>query len=301
MIRLLVLIVGLGCFASAQAEIDVVDFQGNDIRLTTPARRIVSLAPHLTELVFAAGAGDRLVGAVEYSNYPEAANAVPRVGSFENIDLERVVTLRPDVILAWGSGNRSAHLTRLNTLGIPVYVNEPRELDDIARSLEDIGRLAGTDSFANEAATAYRQRLADLQGRYRHLPPVRVFYQVWHQPLMTISGAHPITKLIQVCGGENIFGSLPSLAPSVSIESVLARDPEVIVASGMDTARPEWLDMWKKWPSMTAIQRDNLFFIPPGPMQRSTPRLLDATSELCGQLELARQRRPVTENPSHAH
>lgn len=287
---LLILFVWLSA-VPAGAEILLTDDMGKQVRLPRPAERIVSLSPHLTEIVFAAGAGDKLVGVVEYSNYPEEASSIRSVGAYNNVDLEAIAALRPDLALAWGSGSRQGHLDKLTALGIPVYINEPTTLDDIARSLEVVGKLAGTSETADTAALAFRQRLIGLEQRYSQRPRVRVFYQVWHQPLMTVSGDHPITRLITLCGGKNVFDGLGNLAPTVGIESVLAADPEAIVASGMEAARPEWLDMWKRWPALTAVKRDNLFFIPPGPMQRATPRLLDAAAELCEQLEQARARR----------
>jgi len=276
---------------TARAEIVVTDDAGRQLRLAAPAKRIVSLAPHVTELLYAAGAGDKVVGAVSYSDYPEAATKLPRVGGYNNVDLEAVAALKPDLVVAWKTGNRNGNLDRLAALGIPVYVNEPRELEDVATSLETLGRLAGTQLSAFHAATAFRERQKTLQQRYGKRPVVRTFYQIWNQPLMTVNGEHLISKVIALCGGENVFAGLPQLAPNIGTEAVLAADPEAIVASGMGEARPEWLDQWKNWDKLTATQRGNLFFIPPDLIQRHTPRILDGASRLCAQLEEARSRR----------
>ncbi|NMG28623.1 cobalamin-binding protein [Aromatoleum evansii] len=276
-----------------QAEIAMRDDTGREVKLARPAQRIVSLAPHVTELLFAAGAGERVVGAVAYSDYPEAARTLPRVGGYTNVDMEAVAALKPDLVIAWKSGNRDAHMDKLAALGIPVFLNEPRSLDDVARSLETIGRLAGTDAAGRAAADAFRARKGALATSFGQRPRVRMFYQIWDKPLMTINDEHLISDVIRLCGGENVFAKLAQLAPTIGVESVLAADPEVIVASGMGEARPEWLDSWKRWPKLAATARDNLYFVPPELIQRHTPRILDGAAMLCDQLEMARGKRPA--------
>lgn len=273
------------------AELAVVDDAGRNVRLARPAQRIVSLAPHVTELLFAAGAGPHVVGAVAYSDYPEAARKLPRVGGYGNIDMEAIAALKPDLVIAWKTGNRDAHLDKLAALGIAVYVNEPRSLDDVARSLESLGALAGTERAGRAAADAFRAQRDELARRYGGRPRVRMFYQIWDKPLMTINDEHLISDAIRLCGGENVFGALPQLAPTIGVESVLAVDPEVIVASGMGEARPDWLDQWKRWPKLAAAAADNLYFIPPELIQRHTPRLLDGAAQLCRFLDEARAKR----------
>lgn len=281
----------LALAATARAELVIDDDTGHTLRLPGPAARIVSLAPHVTELLYAAGAGAHVVGAVEYSDYPEAARKLPRVGGYSNIDLEAVAALKPDLVIAWQSGNRSAHLDRLAALGIPVFVNEPRNLGDVARTLETFGRLAGTEATAHAAAERFRAHRATLAARYGHRPPVTVFYQIWERPLMTINDHHLISDVIRLCGGRNVFGDLAQLAPAISVEGVLAADPEVIVASGMGEARPDWLDRWKRWPRLAATAANNLYFIPPELIQRHSPRILEGADRLCAFLEEAREKR----------
>ena len=285
------LLAGVLLAPPALAQLTLSDDTGRTLSLPAPAQRIVSLAPHVTELLFAAGAGAKLVGVVAYSDYPEAAKSLPQVGGYTQIDLEAIAALRPDLVIAWQSGNRDAHLGRLEALGIPVYVNEPRSLDDVAHSLLQFGRLAGTEAAAETAAGAFRARHAELAARYSAQPPVRTFYQIWDRPLMTVSDAHLIADVIRLCGGSNVFGGLSQLAPTIGVEAVLAANPEAIVASGMGDARPEWLDQWARWPQLEAAARDNLFFIPPELIQRHTPRILEGAARLCEQLEQARARR----------
>lgn len=279
------------CWLTAvQAEVAVTDDAGNALKLPQPARRIVSLAPHLTELLFAAGAGGQVVAAVEYSNFPEAAKSLPRIGSYAAFDLERIAALKPDLAVAWGSGNPPGPVAQLRRLGIPVFVSEPQRLEDIVSSLERLGRLAGTEAAAGQAAADFERRRAALVARHAGKRAVTVFYEIWNQPLMTVGGAHLISAVMALCGGRNVFVDVTQPAATIGLEAVLRADPEAIVASGMGEARPDWLDEWKRWPQLAAVRRDNLFFVPPDLLQRHTPRILDGAERLCDALDLARQR-----------
>jgi len=288
---LLGLLTALSGASVVHAEVLVTDDTGAVLRLAAPAKRIVSLAPHVTEVLFAAGAGDKLVGAVEYSDYPEAAKKITRVGGYSRLDLEAIAALKPDLIVAWESGNAAANVAKLKGLGLPVYITQPDRIEDIAKDLERYGKLAGTESVANAEAARFRERYAKLAARYSQRPPINVFYQIWKQPLMTVNGKQIISDALRLCGGRNVFAKLPTLAPTVSVEGVIAANPEVIVASGMGDSRPEWLDDWKRWSSMSAVKLDNLYFVPPELIQRHTPRILDGAEKLCVHLETARSKR----------
>lgn len=277
--------------APVRAELVFTDDTGHSVRLKAPAKRIVAIAPHLAESLFAAGAGDRLVGTVDYSDYPPEAKKVRRVGGYSRLDLEAIAALKPDLVLAWQSGNNMSQVDKLKGLGLPVYVWQPNRMDDVAGQLERMGQLAGTEPAAHAAAERFRQRLAALRGANANKPKVRVFYQIWKAPLMTVGGPQIISDAIKLCGGENVFGHLPQMAPTVSVEAVLEADPEAIVATGMGDARPEWLADWNPWTRMTAVRRGNLFHINPDIMQRHTPRLLDGAERLCAHLDTARARR----------
>ncbi|VAW82955.1 Vitamin B12 ABC transporter, substrate-binding protein BtuF [hydrothermal vent metagenome] len=274
----------------AAGEIRVHDDTDSVVTLKAPAQRIISLAPHVTELLFAAGAGDKVVGVVNYSNFPPAAAQLPIVGGYESLNLEAILALKPDLLVAWKSGNFQMHVERLADLGIPVFYSEPRQLEDIATNLERLGQLAGTEHEATAAAKQFRQRLGDLSQRYADQTPLRTFYQIWHQPLMTINGEHLISQVITLCGGHNIFSDLSALAPSVDREAVLRADPEVIIASGMAKQQPQWLDDWKQWSQLTATRLNQLYFIEPDLIQRHTPRILDGADIMCRQLAEARAR-----------
>lgn len=283
-----VLLLAVCVAGPVRGEIRVVDDTGRTIVLPAPARRIVSLAPHVTELLFAAGAGAKVVGATEHSDYPEAAKKVTRVGGYTSVDMEAVIALRPDLVIAWKSGNRNQQYDRLERLGIPVFVNEPRRLDDVARALEAFGRLAATPREADEAARAFRARRDELAKRYSGKLPVSVFYQIWDKPLMTVNGQHLVSQVMALCGSRNVFAGLPTLAPTVTEEAVLAAAPEAIIAGGMGDWRPEWLDGWRRWTAIPAVAQDNLYFIPPETLQRHTPRILDGAAQLCTHMEKAR-------------
>ncbi|NKB35139.1 MAG: ABC transporter substrate-binding protein [Pseudomonadales bacterium] len=285
----LVLFVCLLLQSAAIAAIEITDDEGSLIRLDSPAERIISLAPSLTELVFAAGAGNKLVGVVEYSDFPPEANALPIVGRFDLLDMERILQLQPDLVIAWQSGNPRASVARLKQLGLTVYIAEPKTLDTIPDHIEKLGILAGTQAVAAAAVNQFDTHYQELRTEFSDKAAVKIFYQVWDVPLITSGGNELINDIISLCGGENIFAELQLIAPKVSEEAVLVRNPEVIIASGMDIERPEWLDDWKQWPGLAAVEKGNLFFVPPELLQRHTPRALLGAQQMCGQIDRARQ------------
>jgi iron complex transport system substrate-binding protein len=285
---LMALALGAG---AVHADVRVTDDYGRDVVLAAPARRVVSLAPHLTELMYAAGAGKRLVGAFAYSDYPPEARNLPRVGSEAQIDLEAVVALKPDLVVAWPQSGSTRAVERIAALGIAVFRSEPRELEDIARTMETLGRLTASEAPAAAAAHAFRARTAHLARAYASRPVVRAFYQVWDRPLITVNADHVISKVMRLCGGENVMADLPAIAPAIDRERVLRADPEVIVASGVDGARPPWLDRWQAFPAMAAVRGGNLYAVRPELLQRHTPRILDGAEALCRIFEAVRARR----------
>lgn len=259
-------------------------------RLDAPARRIISLAPHLTELVYAAGAGKWLVAVTEYSDYPEAAKKLPRAGSASAIDLEKIVSLKPDLVLVWKSGTPKSHQQRLAQLGIPIAVFELQRLDDIGDAMKKLGQLAGTAKTATKEKARFDAELAGLRKRYANRPPVSVFYQIWGQPIMSVNRHHLINDVIRTCGGRNIFAGLTQLAPVVDIEAVINRAPQVIIASANGGTRPRWLADWQRWKSIPAVQHGNLFYIDADLTARAGPRVLQGTKTICRDLDSARHK-----------
>lgn len=267
--------------------ITVIDDQGVTVSLDKPARRIVSLAPHTTELLFAAGAGHYIVGAVRYSYFPEAAKRIPRVGDTNKLDLERIISLEPDLIIAWQS-NAAADTEILRKMHLPIYVSEPASLEAIADSIIDLGKLAGTTETANQAGKKFLDRLTVLRNEYSGKPVISAFYQIWNDPIYTVNGKHIISHIMQLCGGENVFAGMPVLSAQVSLEAVIGANPDVIIASGIDETRPAWLDDWGKWPEMAAVKNNHIYYIPPDLIQRHTPRILDGAAMMCEFLDEAR-------------
>jgi iron complex transport system substrate-binding protein len=288
MMRLFVLLAGLVALPAPAQELHITDDTGRELRLDGPARRIVSIAPHVTELLFAAGAGDRIVGVDEYSDYPATAKTLPRIGRHSSLDLEAIAALKPDLVIGWASGNRMPQLRGLERLGIPLYLNEIRRIDDIAASIETFGLITASVE-ATHAAARLREQIAGFAARKHAGSPLRVFYQIWDQPLMTVNGDHLISQAVSLCGGENVFAALTTLAPTVGIESVLRADPEVIIASGSTADSPAWLQDWRRWPQLHAVQNDRLIAVPPDIVQRPAPRFLDGVEAICSALEQARQ------------
>jgi len=273
---------------STTAKVRVVDDSDREIVLTGPAERIISLAPNLTELLFVAGTGDRIVGTVRYSDYPEAAKSIPRIGDSHHIDLEAVIALRPDLIVAWKSGTEVAALEKLLQFNVPLYLSEPDTLEKIPLTIEKFGKLGGTATIADRRGRRLREDISKLSQQYAGRRKIRVFYQFWHRPMYTVNGEHLISHIIELCGGENIFSHLPSLTPRIDAESVLAKNPDVIIASGTSARRPPWLDQWRRWPSLAAVTGDRLHDIPPDLILRHTPRIIQGTKMMCEYIDGAR-------------
>lgn len=272
----------------AVAQISVIDDFGNTVTLQEPAIRIVSLAPHITETLYAAGAGDNIIGTVRYSDYPPAASDIPIIGSYKEVSYESLLSMNPDLVIIWASGNGDEITARIKSLGLTVFMDEPRDIEDIASSLRRFGKLTGNEAIAEAEAARFMEKLNALRQDYNENETLDVFYQVWNDPLTTLNGEHLISDVIRLCGGRNIFADVIPLAPVVNAESVLTADPQVIVVSGMGSDRPEWLDEWKAWPGLAANDNDQLHYIPPDLLQRNSPRVIQGAQLLCDILSEAR-------------
>ena len=275
--------------ASAAGQIRVVDDAGTSVALAAPARRILTLAPHAAELVFAAGAGNRIVGTVKGTDYPPAARRIPVIGDVTALDLERIAVLAPDLIVTW-PWTTPAQVALLRERGIAVFEANAQGIDGIATDIERIGELAGTGADASVAATALRRRIAELDGEAGEGSRLRVFYQVSGAPLFTLGGLHLVSQAIARCGGENVFASLTIPAPEVGIEAVLAANPQVIIAGTAGARRPPWLDAWSRWPALDAVRAHNLFAVDADLLHRPGPRFVDGVAQLCRTMREARRR-----------
>lgn len=252
--------------------------------------RIVSLAPNLTELAYAAGAGDALVGTVEYSDYPEAARALPRVGDGWRVDTERLLALRPDLVLAWASGTPENTIARLEALQLRVVSIPTFRLADVPAALRSIGRIAGTRATAEPVAARFEADIEQLRERYSRERVLRVFIQIDDDPLYTVNRRHVISEVVELCGGRNVFADLPQIAPPVSLEAVLARKPQVILSTDDTIADPK--AYWQRWPSLAAVRAGTIYSMPADTIARSTPRLVEGVQAACEALRDARTRLP---------
>lgn len=280
---------------AAAAAVSLADDRGRAIVLPAPAQRIVTLAPHLAEIAFAAGAGGRLVGVAHFSDYPQAAQRLPRVGDGSRVDLERIIGLKPDLILAWQSGNQAGDVERLEQLGFPVFVTEPSRLEDIPRLLRAVGILAGTTPEAEQESLKIINKINELRERHSGRPALRVFYEIWHRPLITVNGRHMISDVITLCGGRNVFAAAPVLTPTVSVEAVLAARPEVILGGGSAAEEKEFVAQWRT-SAVKALRGLPVFYVEPDTIQRQTPRIVEGAQAICERLEQVRANRPKAVN-----
>lgn len=251
-------------------------------------RRIVSLAPHLTELAFTAGAGDRIVATVEYSDYPDAARRIPRIGDAHRVDLEQLLAMRPDVVLVWEAGNPALMLERVRALELPIVSFETQRLEHVATALREIGRLAGTSEIAERAALDYERRIQDLRERYRDRTPLRVFIEVDDRPLYTVNGKQIISEIVELCGGRNVFADLEIWAPAISIEAVIAANPQAIIST--DDTVPDAAAAWGRWRHIEAVRAGNVYTLRSDDIARATTRLTVAAETVCRTLDTARER-----------
>lgn len=258
----------------------VTDDSGRAVTLEKPAQRIISLAPHLTENMFTIGAGDRIVGVSQYSDYPAAAANIVRVGDYQAINIEKILSLQPDLILAWSDGGNDRSLGRLADLGIPIYWSRPVTIDSIAGELRNLAVLTGRESYAKAEIDQFTAAVSQLEPARRQ-PPVRVFYQVWASPLQTLGSNTLIGDMIVRCGGSNIFADAKVAVAQVDIETVLARDPELIIGSHPVLTSPEWMSAWLRWPAISAVANRHIYSIEADFLSRHTVRALTGAQHLC--------------------
>ena len=286
---LIVLLAAVFCSLSLAAEISVEDDFGNTVVLEQPAQRIISLAPNITEVLFHIGAGEQIVGADEYSNYPEQAKQIMRVNNHAAANYELILSLQPDVVIAWQSGNGDKIINRIRQLGIPIFVIETRSLEDIPNLFARFGALSGHVENAELKAQSFSLRLSLLREQNSAKSEVRTFYQIWDEPLITLNGKHMVSSVIELCGGRNIFADAIPLVPYVNIESIVAADPQVIIAGGSKEEKPYWFDSWRKWEQISAVRDRHVYLIPADLMQRPSVRILDGAELMCDFFERARQ------------
>jgi len=284
MIRAIALVLVVAVAGDARA-LQASDDRGVTVSLGQPLERIVTLAPHLAEIAFAAGAGAKLAGVSSFSRHPAEAERLPVVASHGRIDIERLIALRPDLVLAWQSGNSPLQIGRLERVGIRVFVTEVRTLADIPRIVRAVGALAGSTDVAEARAREFESEIEELRLRHARERRVAVFLEIWHRPMLTVNGAHLISDALRHCGGRNVFAAAKTLTPLVSREQMLDARPEVIVTSGFGS---EALQAWEGLESVPAVRNRKIYAIDPDWLHAQGPHVLEGVRALCGRLELAR-------------
>jgi iron complex transport system substrate-binding protein len=265
--------------------------RGADAAETVP--RIISLSPHITELLFAAGAGDRIVGVDDSSDYPAAVAGIARIGEPAALDVEGLLRLKPTLIVVWDSGTPASRKAQLERLHLQLYVTDQHHLDDIGATLIEFGRLAATEPMAAAAAQRYRIELAHLRAQYAARSRLKVFYQVWDRPMYTLSGAHVVSEVLSLCGGDNVFADLGPLAPAIDQEAVVARNPDVILVAAIGADGERQTMDWRRFSNLRAVRSHHVFTVDPSLVGRMAPRILQGVREVCDLLDAARDQASV--------
>ena len=252
------------------------------------AQRIIALAPHAVELVYLLGAGDRIVGTTEYADYPIEAKQIPRIGGYSGIQIERVLELKPDLIIAWKSGNKDEDIKKMQSLDLPVYLSITKSLDDIPKEMRSLGKLLGLEKIAKKKADEFNVKLTEIRKANSQKKPLKVFYQLWSEPLRAMAAGSWINELVTACGGVNIFNDSGLDYPQVSIETVLLNQPDVIVIPSHHGSKTEAGDIWHKWPEIPAVKNNHIFFINGDIVHRFSARILLGMAEMCDQFDTVR-------------
>jgi iron complex transport system substrate-binding protein len=273
----------------SSGQIALRDDRGVEVVLAAPATRIAALAPHLAEIAFAAGAGPKLVGVSAHTDFPEPAARLPVISDATHVDFEALAVLKPDLVLAWRSGSRARDVAQLEARGFRVLSTEAGTPEDVPRLVRAIGRLAGTSTVADRRADEIQAQLDGIRGRNAGRPVVRVFYEIWHEPLMTVNGRHLVSGMLALCGGTNVFADAPPLTPVVSREQVLAANPDAILLSAPPEQARATAASWRKFKTLRAVQRDQLHPMDPALLNRMGPRVVEGAEAICSTLEQVRR------------
>ena len=275
----------LGLLSGSALARNVTDDDQRTLTLAATTPRIVSLAPGATAMLFAAGAGAQIVGTSGFSDEPAAAQRIERVGDSQNFDIERILFLHPDVVVVWSGGTAAAQIDKIERVGLPVYRHRIRQLAEIPDSLRRLGVLAGTEREAQAAAQQYAGRIAALEQRYAHAHAGGILIQIWDRPIYTVGRSELLSDVVRICGYRNLYDDLSDPGPAVSLESVLARNPDVILAVGADrVSAGEWLDRWRGYPTLEAVRSGRLVPWTDPRLSRLGPSMVEATEALCSAL-----------------
>ncbi|OEF95350.1 vitamin B12 ABC transporter substrate-binding protein BtuF [Vibrio splendidus] len=252
-----------------------------------PAQRVVSLAPHATELAYSAGLGDNLVAVSERSDYPPQADKLEKVANYQGIKVEKIIALQPDLILAWPAGNPPRELAKLEQFGFNVYYSKTKSLDSIATNIEQLSQYASDTSIGENNAKQYKEQLNALRLKYKDAEPVSYFYQLSEKPIITVAQGHWPSEVFEFCGSRNIFEDSASPYPQVGIEQVVLRKPQVIFTSQHAIENGT---MWQTWQNeIPAVAQNQIWSLNSDWINRPTTRTLQAIQQVCDFFDRARQ------------
>lgn len=272
----------IGMFSSAYVYAQTVtDFLGGEFNASQPAQRIIALTPHATELLFSVGAGKHIVGVVEYSDFPAEAKSIARIGNYAGLNIEAIIALQPDLIIYWPEGNPARDIERLKQLNMPLFASDPNTFEEIAEDIKRFGVLTFHQENGQEIATDFLAEVETLRKKNKDKKKLNVFFQVWDKPLLSQNGDTFISRVISLCGGENIFADLRIKSPQISIEAVLSADPDIILAGAKSGQRPDWLDSWQQYSFLSAVKNKQLQTVNADLIHRPTLRLLEAAEQVC--------------------
>lgn len=253
-----------------------------------PKQRIVALAPHIVEMLFDIGAGDKIVGTVEYADFPDAALDIPRVGSYHGMQIEKLLALNPDLVIVWKSGNSQSDIDKMKRLGLKVVFSNPKDIEDVATELRYFGELSGNQEQAETVALAYEKRLTKLRVENKAKQSIPVFYQLWSEPMMTINGTTWINQLVEVCQGENVFKSNPTPYPKISTENVIVAQPHLIILPDENSDKPQPIINWQKWPEIPAVKNNKFIHVDADLLHRFSTRMLSGIEDMCEKIDQLR-------------
>jgi len=251
-------------------------------------QRIVALAPHIVEMLFDIGAGDKIVGTVEYADFPEAALTIPRVGGYHGIQIEKILALKPDLVVVWKSGNKVSDIKQLEKMGLNITYSKPHKIEDVAEELRRLGKLTGHEAQANNVADRYTKRLETLREQHADIAPMKVFYQLWPEPMRTINKETLINQLIEVCQGQNVFAENPTAYPQIGIENVIVAQPEIIILPDEKSNKEQPIIDWHKWPEIPAAKHNRFIRVNADLMHRFSTRMLEGIEDMCEKINAFR-------------
>jgi vitamin B12 transport system substrate-binding protein len=248
-------------------------------------QRIVALAPHIVEMLFDIGAGENIVGTVEYADYPEAALTIPRVGGYHGIQIEKLLALKPDLVIVWQSGNKTSDIEQMEKMGLNIIYSLPHNIEDVASELRHLGKAIGHEAQAEVVANSYTKKLEKLRQDHVNTKPMKVFYQLWPEPMRTINKETIINQMIEVCQGQNVFASNPTPYPQIGIENVIVAQPEIIIYPDEKSAIELPIIDWRKWPEIPAVKHNRFIHVNADLLHRFSTRMLEGIEDMCEKID----------------